>query len=532
MDNFYYRTESIRKDEILKLFVESKIERDILNAFKSHSHIVLEGSRGSGKSFLMKVAQTEILESFEANKILPIYVTFMQSSLLHSSDPNQFYHWMLAKIIKETLKVFQKNGLVVSQYANSLLGTTESNNLQLIVNRFESSYKSPKVNIDTTTLPELSEVIDAIEEICVENNINRLIYFFDESAHVFRPEQQRQFFTLFRDYKSPYISCNAAVYPGVTHYGNSFEMTHDAIYMRIDRDLLSPNYVNEMKEMVLKQGGESWERIINKHMDLFNTLVFSAGGNPRLLLKTLDKCEKFNTASVNDVIRNFYRSEIWLEHTQLGEKYKGHKSIIDWGRTFIEDNVIPTTISKNNDRVDRGQKESTIYFWISKDVPEQVKEALRLLNYTGIIRKYDSGVKATKSKIGDRFEIKFGCLLSQYSAPITTSKSIIENVKLDMFTEYGQNNSAFTSLSIETISDFSDAEFLSSLQSQLSKSIKGLDLTYWQKNKLEEIKIVTIEQLLDITEDELITKLYQVGPVRARTMKNSATAELLETISG
>jgi hypothetical protein len=532
MNDFYYRTESIRKEEILSLFVESPIERDIINSFKSQSHIVLEGSRGSGKSFLMKVAQTELLNKFDADKILPVYVTFMQSSLLHSSDPNQFYHWMLAKIIKETLKVFQKNGLIVSQYANSLLGSIEINNLQVIVSKFESTYKTPKEDVDISSLPELSDVIDAIEEICNENNIGRIVYFFDESAHVFRPEQQRQFFTLFRDYKSPYISCNASVYPGVTHYGNSFEMTHDAIYKRIDRDLLAPNYVNEMKEMVLKQGGETWSKTINKQMDLFNTLVFSAGGNPRLLLKTLDKCEKFNTTSVNEVIRNFYRSDIWLEHTQLGEKYKGHKSIIDWGRIFIEDNVIPATILKNNDRETKNIKESTIYFWISKDAPEQVKESLRLLNYTGIIRKYDSGVKATKSNIGDRYEIKFGCLLSQYSAPTSSSKNIIPYVQLEMFTEYGRNNPTFSSLSIDTLADFSDEEFLSSLQNQLAKSIKHLDLTYWQKTKLEEINIVTIGQLLDVSEEELISKLPQVGPIRSRTMKNSATAELLETISG
>lgn len=532
MSKFYYRTESIRKDELASLFVESEIEREIINLFKSKSHIVLEGSRGSGKSFLMKIAQNEIMNDYSNDKILPVYITFMQSALLHSNDPNQFYHWMLAKILKETLKVFRKNGLMISEYADSLLVTKEENNLQEIIQKFESSYKTPKESIDTSTIPDLIDVMDAIEEVCNDNGVNRIILFFDESAHVFRPEQQRQFFTLFRDLKTPYISCNAAVYPGVTHYGNSFEMTHDAIYKRIDRDLLSPTYLDEMKEMVKKQGGQSWINIIENKGDLFNTIVFSAGGNPRLLLKTLDKCEKFNTASVNDIIKKFYRSEIWLEHTQLGEKYKGHKAIVDWGRNFIEDKVIPFTINKNNDRKNKGIKESTIYFWISKDAPEQIKESLRLLSYTGIIRKYDSGVKATKSKIGDRYEIKFGCLLSQYNAPTSNSKEIISNVQLEMFTEFGQNNPFFSTLPIGAIADFTDVEFLSSLKTQLKKPVSKLDLTRWQKNKLNGIGINTLEELLESTEDYLKSKLHQVGPQRARTMKNSATAELLETISG
>lgn len=528
MNNFFYRTESIPKDDILNLFVESNTEREIINVFKSSSHIVLEGSRGSGKSFLMKVAQTELINDYPNAKILPVYVTFMSSTLVHSQDQNQFFHWMLAKIIKETLKVFQKNGLLVSNYAHSLIGESKGNRLEDLIYTFETSYKTPNKEIDISHLPEISDVMDAIEEICTDNKITRLIYFFDEAAHVFRPEHQRQFFTLFRDFKSPYISCNAAVYPGVTHYGSSFEMTHDAIYKRIERDITSLNYISEMEEMVLKQGGEIWKKKIESQKELFHILVYCAGGNPRLLLKTLDKCDKINTSTVNEVIRNFYRSDIWSEHTQLGEKYRGHKSIVDWGRHFIEDNVIPSTIIKN----EKSENKTTIYFWISKDSPEPVKEALRLLNYTGIIRKVDSGVKATKSKIGDRYEIKYGCVLSQYNSPTTISKQLISNLKVDFVTEHGQNSPSFSALGVDSIDVLTDVEFLNTLKQQLSTPVTTLDLTPWQKSKLQQINIHTIEGLLEISENELISKLYQVGPVRARTMKNSAIAELLETISG
>lgn len=531
MSDFFYRSESIKKEDLSNFFVESETERDIINLFKSKSHVVLEGSRGSGKSFLMKMAQKEMMDSYTYDKILPIYITFASGRLVNSNDPNQFYHWMLAKILKETLKVFQKTGLLISQYSKSLLGDQELGVFQSIVQKFEVTYKNPSQKIDISSLPELNDIMDAIEEVCSDNDVDRIVLFFDESAHVFRPEQQRQFFTLFRDLKTPYISCNAAVYPGVTHYGNSFEMTHDALHKRIDRDILSPTYLEEMTQMVKKQGGDKWANNIDNKRDSFNSLVFSAGGNPRLLLKTLDKCQQLRKSIVNDVIRKFYRSDIWLEHTQLGEKYKGHKAIVDWGRKFIEDKVIPLTYKKNENDKNKG-KRSTIYFWISKDAPEQIKEALRLLSYTGIIRKYDSGVKATKSNIGDRYEIKFGCLLTQYSSPTETSKEIIPNVQLDMFTEFGKNSPSFSTLPLEEFTDFTDTEFLNSLRIQLAKPITELDLTDWQKEKLNSINILSIEELLESDEKYLIDNLEQVGPVRARLMKNSATAELLESISG
>lgn len=532
MNNFYYRTESIRRDELVSLFVESSMERNIIDIFKAKSHVVLEGSRGSGKSFLMKVAQTELTDNFETNRILPVYITFMQSTLIHSPTTNQFHFWMMAKIIRETLKALRKHGLTISNYANSLLGDLKDNKLQSLITEFESSYKYPDKNIDSSEIPELSDLNDALEEICENNNIKYITYFFDESAHVFRPEQQRQFFTLFRDFKSPYISCNAAVYPGVTHYGNSFEMTHDASYVRIERDIKSETYLADMKDMVLRQGGDAWAKKIQNQMSLFNTLAMAAGGNPRLLLKTLDNCNRVNTNTVNEVIRTFYRSEIWNEHTQLGEKYKGHKPLIDWGRKFIEDNVIPTIVRKNNERLERANQESSLYFWVHKDSPEQIKESLRLLSYTGIIRKYDSGVKATKSAIGDRYEVKFGCILAQSSSPTTISKSIIDNLKLDFFTEYGSRNNIYSDLAIKDLTDFSNKDFLENLQYQLSKEVSSLDLTEWQKGKLSEIKIKSVGDLLNTEEDYLIEKLFNIGPVRARIIKNSATAELLETISG
>lgn len=57
-------------------------------------------------------------------------------------------------------------------------------------------------------------------------------------------------------------------------------------------------------------------------------------------------------------------------------------------------------------------------------------------------------------------------------------------------------------------------------------------MTKWQKNKLKDAGINTIEELHNNTEESLMENIYGVGPARARIMKNAATAELLEYISG
>ncbi len=538
MSNFYYRTESIKKDDIQNLFVGTSLDKEIIDAFKSNSPTILEGSRGTGKSFLMRMAELNLEESFNEERILPVYISFMASTLLHTTDSFQFYNWMLAKIIRETLKALRKKGIAVNSYATSLIIESESNvelieeKLKNLVTLYESSYKNPAVEVLPNELPDLADLIDAIEEICSENGINRISYFFDEAAHIFRPEQQRQFFTLFRDFKSPYITPNAAVYPGVTHYGDTFEMIHDATFKSIERDIKSEDFLSVMHELVIKQSDEALQKQINSQKELFNTLVLCSGGNPRILLKTIEKSIPLKTQNVENTIRNFYRSDVWSEHTLLGNKYKGHAPIIDWGRTFIEETVIPTLVSRNTERLERSKPESSLYFWIHKDVPKAINEALRLLCYTGIVRKMDSGVKATKSQIGERYELKYGCVLAQESNINTSSSKIYNNLKLDNFLEYGQNSPVYSTLQLGSVFSEEDSVILEALNKQMNEPITILDITEFQKNKLLEFGISTIKELFETNEDDLIKNIRDIGVVRARIIKNAATAEFLEYLSG
>lgn len=537
-NEFYYRTEDIRPEKILNYFVESQLDREIVNLFKSPSPTVLEGSRGTGKSFLMTVAKTELENSFDTLKVLPVYVAFRASPLIHTSDPLQFLHWMIAKVINESLKELRKRGLIVSQYASSLLSdrtnqdsTNLETRLQEIIISYESSYKTQNQLVDITGIPDISDVTDAFEEICTSLNLERINIFFDEAAHVFRPEQQRQFFTLFRDLRSPYISCKASIYPGVTHYGRFFEPTHDATFVRIERDILESSYLGVMWDIYQKQADKT-NLNFEKNRNLFNTLAFSCSGNPRMLFKTIARCDKANTSEIESVIRNYYRADIWSEHTKLGDKYLGHRAIIDWGRNFIENNVLSTVYNKNQLQINEGKNELSVYFWIHKDAPEMVKEALRLLCYTGIIRKIDDGVRNSHSKIGTRYEIKYGCLVALDPSPQKYSENLGRNLDIRRISELGATHTAYQSLSQTELLEIQDEEIAKTVKKQLLQSIDVLDLTGWQKQNLKNVGVTTIESLLTIKEEDLIRNIYQVGVVRARTMKNAATAELLEYLSG
>lgn len=536
MSDFYLRTESIKPTDILDLSVMNDSDRSILGALKSSEPCLLEGARGTGKSFLMRVAELEL--DSENEFFITVYVPFNMSSLINTDDRLQFYHWMMAKTLKSLLNKLRKRGLVVSGLTANLLSNDVSDTeekveigLKEIVKLFEESYKG-KSQIDISALPDIEDVKEAIQSICEENEIDRIYFFFDEAAHVFRPEQQRQFFNLFKDIRSPYITCNAAIYPGVTHFGDSFEPTHDCVYKKLERNIYDPDYLQYFEEIVTKQSDEKLKDEIDKNKSLFNTLALSSGGNPRMLLRTIQDLSKFKTNNVNAVIKSFYREQIWAEHTDLGEKYRGHRDVIDWGRDFLERSVIPRVEKYNESRKENNIGEATIYFWIHKDAPAAVKESLRLLTYAGIIRKVDSSIRATRSELGARYEIKYGCMLSLESNPHGGSQEFFQNLSIKKFPEFGRGHSAYEG-SEELLQNDDERQYEDSLRSLLQKPIDVLvALTIWQKGRLKSAGVMKIEDLHNKSEENLIEDIYGVGPARARIMKNAATAELLEYISG
>ena len=536
MSDFFYRTEDIRPDEVLDYFVETQQDRTIIESLKNRNPTILVGSRGVGKSFLLRVAQRELIKSFEKERVFPVYVSFVRSSLLLSSDPEQFKNWMLAKVCSSIIRALNQAGLLggVPKSVNLLAGQAVSNTLgptviENIADAYENSWRSPSSEVNTDGLPSIDELKDALEDLAESLEIRRFVLLIDEAAHIFLPEQQRQFFTLYRDLRSHCVTCNAAVYPGVTSYGETFQPVHDATMLSIDRDVLSSEYVDNMREIVQKQADSSTLTSIAQNGKNFAILAYAATGNPRILLKTLARAPRVNSAQVNEAIREYYRNEIWAEHSTLSEKYSGHKKLIDWGRNFIESHVLPEIKSKNEQYL-HSEKSTSAFMWVHRDTPAVVKEALRVLAYTGVVVEHASAIKASRGEIGNRYLVNLGCLFAQESMPANLAFEISKALTPKRMTEYGANHGAYKVI-VESSSVLDNVNVALALEVQLEKPIEVLDITPWQKEKLTQLGMITVREVLNATEEKLKEAQY-VGDVRARRMRNAAIAAVLEYLSG
>ena len=490
---FKFRTEDFKLEEIESQYVPTAMEREIVAGLKAASPLILEGSRGTGKSFLMRVAEVELNKEFTQDRIVPVYVSFLKSALVHSSDPNQFQHWMMSRLCSAILRSLRQRGLAVpnSKPFIYLAGSaftediSKLTTLEKLCETYETSYMTPGIDINSLKVPDVQVFKEAIEDICLELGLARFCVLFDEAIHVFRPEQQRQFFTLFRDLRSPYISCNAAIYPGVTSFGAVFESTHDATVTRITRDVISKQYVENMKEIAFKQADTDLAEMIGRYAQNFAVLAYAVSGNPRILLKTLAQARITKTSDVNETIKGFYRSTIWTEHSGLAESYSGHRPFIDWGRNFIENVVLPEAKAKNDKRQGEGQNESTCYFWIHRDSPEAIKHALRLLEYTGIVQKGNDGIRGTRSELGTRYAVNLGCLFALEANPTSTALDIAGNLSIKRFTEFGKDHPAYADLQNAGVGPGSP-DMLKILKEQLRKSIDCLDISASQNGKLKD----------------------------------------------
>lgn len=537
MTDFLFRTEDITNDELLKFFVESEADRQIIDRIKGRNPIILVGSRGVGKSFLLRVAYSELKRDFEESRVLPVYLSLSKNALVGLTGDDLFNTWMIAKICSAILREIGQRGWSLSNQSKTSFFSHEQmrdsisgrSALEKLVEKLEDAWRFPSEASQKEKAPHLDEFKFGLEEICERYEINRVNVFIDEAAHALLPSQQRAFFTLFRDLRSPHLTCNAAVYPGTTSYGEVFEPTHDATFIALNRDILAKDYVYTMRDIVLRQADSRLIGAIAQNPSNFSALAYAATGNPRILLKTVTRAPKMSSPEVNEVFRSYYRNEIWSEHSSLTERYQGLRTLIDWGRTFLENSVLPIMSQRNAERL-AADRATLAFFWMHRDVPEATKEALRVLEYGGLIHEHSKGIKATRSEIGTRYLINLGCLLALEKNPVGSAVEIASNIDVRKMVEFGAAHVAFKEL-VNFGASLDEGAIREGLAQQLQKEIAVLEIADWQKHALHEIGICTVRDVLTATEFK-IREAYYVGEVRSRRIRNVAITAVLEYLSG
>ncbi|MCU9811665.1 helix-hairpin-helix domain-containing protein [Paraclostridium sp. AKS81] len=245
---------------------------------------------------------------------------------------------------------------------------------------------------------------------------------------------------------------------------------------------------------------------------------------------------KINKQNIQNIIKDFYRNDIWDDHTKLSELYKGHSSLIDWGRNFMENEVLKSTWEKNSKILTDNKSGQTISFTVHKDSPIQVKHAISILEYTGIIYLDKENIREHYA-LYNRYKINLGIVLSSefrsnstgHVDPINRYKQIVSNLDGIKPTSYGNTSKSYKD--VEDIS-FTQSDFNKDvLQTILQKNITNLDLSKFLVERMKSINISTIGDVLKADIENL--KIAKgIGKARARKIFNETYSAAIEYISG
>ena len=425
------RTESIDDNLILEYFIERNDDK-IARLLDSEQYL-LEGSRGVGKTMLMKTAMLKSLSEFGKNSILPVWISFEESIRLeriiiidNSIDP--FLQWTMGKILDETLKAILKIKPECIDQLNDRLSkifdidvNDQTKKYSELLNTYIKTLERAEIR-DSEELKkhipstEIAKILDNPQnfkefllQLIEDFNLSRIVFMFDEAAHVFSHPQQEKFFTFFKSLRNPKIACKAAVYPGITSYGKYFERGQDAKEIQINWNPLIKEDITYIKKILKKRiqefNPEYWQKLTT-NKDIIDTIAICSNGNPRFAFHIVDELENskiFQSTSIsNQALINSIRAVFntkWKEFDTLKQRLLKYKQHIFEAENLMKDSIIPN-LRLWNDKRRNSKKKLSIGFFVTTNSYDALEKIFSVLDYSNIINTDFSKKSIGHSKYG------------------------------------------------------------------------------------------------------------------------------------
>ncbi len=242
---------------------------------------LLSGPRGSGKSTLLRIAYFRLITQ---RQCLAVYVNYAKSLALEPLFHRQsnalqiFRQWLLMKIVLglvETLKVLSISApsdlVSLGVYAANLVD-------RLAVGDVPDSF-------ETTISP--ASLVEKIEAWASALGLKRSVLLLDDAAHAFSPEQQREFFEVFRELRTRRVAPKAAVYPGITSYSPFFHVGHEAETLEAWYRPDELGFLQCMRSIVDRRLPEPMRQQLSERSELIDFLALASFGLPRGFLNMI-----------------------------------------------------------------------------------------------------------------------------------------------------------------------------------------------------------------------------------------------------
>lgn len=564
------RTEDLEDSQVSELAVIGKTEADVIAKLKFSGAHLLQGARGIGKSMLLRETEAELDKDFKKDRILAVYVNFKTSTLLEgvkADNKNAFQIWVGAKILQALYEKLIGIGVIVSDSSSdpfkrifgveTIFGLKEAlqekihllQKLSKNENREEVLKKLGKEFLDKVN--DISYVLEIIKEIAIEYDLNRIVFLFDEAAHTFIPEQQEIFFEIFKLLHGGNIAVKAAVYPSITSYGKNFEIGHDATLITLGtfepgtsgRDVSRKLY----RELITKRipEGKLRKEIFSKG-ELLDQCIYLSSGNPRAFLHLFNRVYErgYTDRALLLATQDYVDQELLPYHQGLSKRLPKYSHHVKLGLEILREYIIPE-IRKKNIREKKTPYQSA-FFTLQRDMPPNLKLALDLLCYSGVLSKQGT-VKIASRQTGQRYMVHLALLFTEKAFVSNKFGDVISMISLTDYREFSSGDSSFDNY-LEQLKKSSEecqecsseitpnAKFCPECGSKVEKksivgqllddSVRKISISSAIADRVEP-EYPLVGDVIHATRQELM-RIHYIKEVRSKMIKNAAE----EYISG
>ncbi|AWN17254.1 AAA family ATPase [Salinisphaera sp. LB1] len=421
---FEERAEYLTKKALYTWTVTTKRDQLLLKKLKGPGAKLLTGPRGSGKSTMLKRAYYDLLTNQTA---LGVYVNYSRSlalePLFHKTGnaAQLFRQWVLAKIIEGVAETFSDLDETVPHSLSTALESSRE-----LIEALEAGRALEQTDLSRT--PSL--LIRLLSDWLSTLDRNRVVLLFDDAAHAFSLEQQRDFFEIFRELRSRNISAKAAIYPGITSYSPNFHVGHEAELLEIWYEPDSEAYLGFMWEIFKKRIPDVLRTEFEDREDLVDLVALAANGLPRGFLNMLSDMLLMDDANIAKPTRSSAMSAIADHAETVRGVYTSLSSKLPRFRHFIEvgkelESSITSTLQTYNRNKPLPKKAVTVA--IAEPVSLELERILNFFQYAGLLRKKPSVSRGVKG-VFQRYDVHNAIVVTENSLSLGKSYSVAELV--------------------------------------------------------------------------------------------------------
>jgi hypothetical protein len=451
----------------------------VIGKLMAHGPVLLQGSRGSGKSALMREA-ADRLPLAPGLPALAVYLSLRHMPLLRSSGED--YQRILCE-------------LLINKILSILLNTAYSFDCQ----------------------PTLSNVQHALTELASSLQ-KRVVLMFDDAAHIGREASLAEFFDVFRTLSSSAVSCKATIYPGVTNFGNRFDVFNDATVVDVVRGEDQAGFVEQFAGVVSARFPEFSTTHFGSDLPLdafAGFLARSVLGNMRnfifacnYVFESNDRIVGFPT--LNNAFLEMTTRFYWPLIDEVKPKLGKYVPVVDPAREIAE--AIFAECGK--------QQNASVL--VHRDIVSRLSKAFEILEYVGFFSKREASRAMKSGGRGSRYVLNLCMLLENVSGARLTAELYGKwNGRPDEPVQLHSRGSLLSKIAMPILTSELEPEIFDDPIDTLKKSpAYPYGLSDRIVERLKTAGINTVRSLYDAPDDQL-DQIHYIGEVRVRQLKNA-----------